>query len=354
MVSLRHLLPVALLAVAACASQPSTDASGGRSADALEEIGDEPTGVASKHAIVLAHGFDASDTNRWSFNGVAEALEKDGHLVHTARVAPYQSVPHRAAELAQHVDAARAECAKRAGCDASKVHIIAHSMGGLDTRYVVSKLSDPSGTPYSQLVASVTTISTPHRGSAFADKVLEVLPTKADPIVNALAGLWAHTFTDADLADGSDVHAALHDISEAYLPEFNDEVPNADGVFYQSWAGITSFADLHISQAEIDACEGHVLSYDNRHDNLLDHPPISSAQLQLAHPIVGHGKGDPNDAMVTVESAKWGTFRGCIPADHMDEVGQRLGSDHPALWSRFDHIRFYRTIAYGLDTASQQ
>ena len=56
--------------------------------------------------------------------------------------------------------------------------------------------------------------------------------------------------------------------------------------------------------------------------------------------------------MVTVESAKWGVFRGCIPADHMDEVGQRIGSDAPARWSRFDHIRFYRRIAFGLDAAS--
>lgn len=351
---LRTVAPLMLLAVAACATEASDGAdSAATTNDALAVVGEDPHGVASKHAIVLAHGFDASDTNRWSFNGVAEALGADGHLVHTARVSPYQSVAKRASELATHVDAAIAECKAKAGCDASKVHIIAHSMGGLDTRYVVSKLSNPDGVPYSQLVATVTTISTPHRGSAFADKVLSVLPGAADPTVDALAGLWARTFTDADLAADSDVRAALHDISEAYAPEFNADVPNAPGVFYQSWAGITSYMDLHISDAEIAACDGKVLSYENRHDNLLDHPPISSAQLELAHPIVGHGNGEPNDAMVLVSSAKWGTFRGCIPADHMDEVGQRLGSGAPALWSRFDHIRFYRNIAYGLDALAK-
>jgi hypothetical protein len=25
---------------------------------------------------------------------------------------------------------------------------------------------------------------------------------------------------------------------------------------------------------------------------------------------------------VTVQSARWGTFIGCVPADHFDEVGQ--------------------------------
>ena len=353
MLSLRACAALLLVAVAGCAAQASDAAdSAGSTDDALAVIGDEPHGVASKHAIVLAHGFDASATNRWSFNGVAAALSADGHLVHTAQVSPYQSVAKRAVELAAHVDQAIEECKAKPGCDASKVHIIAHSMGGLDTRYVVSKLSNPDGVPYSQLVRTVTTIATPHRGSAFADKVLSVLPSASDPLVDALAGLWARTFTDADLAEDSDVRAALHDISEAYAPTFNSDVPNAAGVFYQSWAGITSYADLHISDAEIAACDGKVLSYDNRHDNLLDHPPLSSAQLELAHPVVGHGIGEPNDAMVLVSSAKWGTFRGCIPADHMDEVGQRLGSGAPALWSRFDHIRFYRNIAYGLDAAA--
>jgi hypothetical protein len=36
----------------------------------------------------------------------------------------------------------------------------------------------------------------------------------------------------------------------------------------------------------------------------------------------------------------------------MDEVGQHLGPT-TELWSRFDHIRFYRRIAFGLDAASK-
>ena len=39
---------------------------------------------------------------------------------------------------------------------------------------------------------------------------------------------------------------------------------------------------------------------------------------------------EPNDGLVTVTSATWGTFLGCIPADHLDEVGQLLG-DAPGL-----------------------
>lgn len=336
---------------AGCAAETGDgDADDAESAeDALAQIGAEPVGRPSRHAIVLAHGFDASDTNRWSFYRLQEALEADGHVVHAARVQPYRGVPDRAKELAKHVDQAISECAaaRSQGCDPSKVHILAHSMGGLDSRYVVAKLQNPNGVPYSQLVASVTTISTPHRGSAIADVALKLTPGIADPVIDTLAGLWARTFTDRDLADGSDVRAALTSISERNAPGFNAEVKDAPGVYYQSWAGITSHLDPHIDPKEIDACEGKVESYKNRHDQM------TNLQLIAAAPIVGHGignAGEPNDGMVTVESAKWGEFKGCIPADHLDEVGQP-SREGPNRWSRFDHVRFHRRVVFGLDAA---
>jgi len=348
MKKLAGILALVLLGSGCAAESDAGDDVDG-SEDALAQIGPEPTGRPSKHAIVLAHGFDASDTNRWSFYKLQEALEADGHVVHAARVQPYRGVPDRAKELATHVDQALEECkaAQARGCDPSKVHIIAHSMGGLDSRYVVAKLSNDKGVPYKDLVASVTTISTPHRGSAVADTILKVTPNLADPVVNALASLWARTFTDRDLAEGSDVRAALTSISEGHAPAFNADVTDQPGVYYQSWAGISTQLDLHIDQREIDACEGKVEAYKNHADQ------TTNLQLIVSAPLVGHGLGNaakPNDAMVTVESAKWGDFHGCIPADHLDEVGQPH-HDGANLWSRFDHLRFYRRIAFGLDAA---
>ena len=54
----------------------------------------------------------------------------------------------------------------------------------------------------------------------------------------------------------------------------------------------------------------------------------------------------PNDGMVRVESAKWGTFHGCIPADHLDEVGYEKEGPDPR--TGFDHLAFYRDVAAGL------
>lgn len=354
--SLSSLALVALVgtfAFAGCASEPEEEAED--SEGALAVIGEEPTGRASRHPIVLAHGFDASDTNHFSYNGVEQALERDGHVVVTALVAPYQSVEKRAKELTKYVDKAVDECRAKQGCDASRVHLIAHSMGGLDSRYLTAKLTrERDGVPYAKIIASVTTISTPHRGTAIADRILALVPNAADPAVDALATLWAKTFTADDLAEQTDLRAALTGLSEGNAPRFNAEIKDVAGVYYQSWAGITAYVDPYIDDKEVAACDGKVESYNRRADHMSDHGPIFSAQLELAFPIIGHGIGndaDPNDGLITVASSKWGNFRGCIPADHMDEVGQRFFSDGPAPWSRFDHIRFYRRMAFGLDAA---
>ena len=51
----------------------------------------------------------------------------------------------------------------RAQGDVGPVHILAHSLGGLDSRYMISKLD------MAERVLSLTTLGTPHRGTTFAD-----------------------------------------------------------------------------------------------------------------------------------------------------------------------------------------
>ena len=48
----------------------------------------------------------------------------------------------------------------------------------------------------------------------------------------------------------------------------------------------------------------------------------------------------PNDGLVSIDSAKWGTFLGCVPADHLDEIGQLLHLFPDAI-SGFDHKKLY-------------
>ena len=53
---------------------------------------------------------------------------------------------------------------RETGCE--KVNVIAHSKGGLDTKYAIAKLG------MNKHIASLTTINTPHNGCEFADYLL--------------------------------------------------------------------------------------------------------------------------------------------------------------------------------------
>lgn len=332
---------LALLSISAasgCDADPAptteTESSDLRDADPL---GPEPAGEPTRHPIVLAHGFDASPTNRWGFYRVADALRADGHVVVEAIVPPYDAPEVRAEHLADQIDAVL-------DGGAEKVNVIAHSMGGLDARHVVAPRSLEDGAPgglgYGDVVASITTISSPHRGSPVADTMLDVMDGLHvdDDLVDALASAWGIRFND--LADDSHVRAALLGISERRSPGFAAENPDDPRVHYQSWAGVSSVLGVR-NPKDRDACEDEALGdfrkADRMNATLAPMAAITARGLQLV----------PNDGMVSVESAKHGEFRGCIPADHLDEVGQTK-HDRRDGRTGFDHVRFYRNLAFEL------
>jgi triacylglycerol lipase len=335
MKKLASLAAVSVLTAVGCSSAPSSDGASGTPDEQASTGEDAFTAHASRHAIVLAHGFGGSDSNRWSFFKVADRLREDGHIVHEAKVSPFKGVPDRAAQLAKEVDAAQRECKAIPTCDATKVHIIAHSMGGLDARFLIAKLG------YGDRVASLTTVSTPHRGSNIADVLLKIIPDDVNKAVSALASVYGRTFTDRELADGSDLTAALRSISEkATHDTFNPEIQDDARVTYLSWAGVSEIVGIPNPKDQV-ACEGTLHTRLGIRDGM-------DISLVLASPFVAHGRElRPNDGFVTVESAKWGKFMGCIAADHLDEVGQPKDSGNPL--TGFDHLVFYRKVASSLD-----
>ncbi len=335
----RSTLPVvACLTVSAllclrCTSEETTAAQEENlTLGATSSLGPVPKGKATKFPIVLGHGFDASPTNRWGWYKLADALRADGHKVHVAQVPPYDSVEVRAAALAKHIDQALSTHG------ATKVHLISHSMGGLDARFVVGKLG------YGDRVASVSTISTPHRGSPVADLALKFLPgdgnKSASDMVNHLASCWGLSFSA--VAGDSHVRAAMQAISTSGASSFNSTVGNDSRVVYQSWAGISSVAGIK-NPKDVTAC-GAALGEFKRAD-FMDATLVAGASV-----VAGGFALTPNDGMVTVDSARWGKFRGCIPADHLNEVGQPK-MDARDKWTGFDHLRFYRNLAFELAAA---
>ena len=304
-------------------------------------LGPEPQRSRTQFPILLHHGFAAGGEGIWSWRDVAASLSRDGNVVVASEVPPFGSLDDRATALARWVDKVLVDN------QAERVHIIAHSYGGLDARWVISKFPDLAGK-----IASLTTISTPHRGSYIADLTLGLLPEFSDPVVNMAAELIGKLFNSNSTT--ADVRAALEALKVQDADVRNREFPEgetvdgdgfaANGVLYQSWAGV---ANVFGSPENVDAvCEGKVLITPGTFDHIWPGlAPIS--------PVIGRD-GDVHDGMATVKSAKWGQFQGCIPTDHRDEVGQvtsRLGGlitspTNPL--TDWDHVRFYRQVVDGL------
>jgi triacylglycerol esterase/lipase EstA (alpha/beta hydrolase family) len=77
---------------------------------------------------------------------------------------PASSVEDCGREISERIR----QIAGESGC--GKVNFIAHSKGGLDCRYAVTRFAA------GEYVASLTTINTPHRGCQFADYLLSKVP----------------------------------------------------------------------------------------------------------------------------------------------------------------------------------
>ncbi len=111
--------------------------------------------------IVLAHGlfgFRRIGLGRLTltsyYHGIPDFLRAAGNRVFLSHVPPIAGVKERAKALGLEIELA---------FPGESVHLIGHSMGGLDARHL---LSDPE---WSRRILSITTIGTPHLGSSIAD-----------------------------------------------------------------------------------------------------------------------------------------------------------------------------------------
>ncbi len=95
------------------------------------------------------------------FKGISEHLQQHGFEVYKTGVSFAASVEQRSRELGEQVK----EILDKSGQE--KVHMIGHSMGGLDARHMIIDEG------MAKHVASLTSIGTPHLGTYFADWGLE-------------------------------------------------------------------------------------------------------------------------------------------------------------------------------------
>lgn len=180
-----------------------------------------------------------------------------------------------------------------------RAHLICHSGGGKDARYLVS----PQGLGRSDLAASITTISTPHHGSLIADcvaGVLEVPSSALEKLRSAAEGVRG--FTTAE------------------MQKFNEEIRPSPDVRYRSYAGLTQPGDRG----------------------------VRFGIFAIALPLIQARDGD-NDGWVSVRSSTYpGPLTGTLRADHAGEIGWNVSlvgaTLDKVLGRKFDHLAFYEGL----------
>lgn len=239
----------------------------------------QPPVISLRYPVVLMHGFGmlAIFLRGGHLHDEAIYLRLRGVQAYAPNVSPYHTIPVRAAMWQERVEKILSET------KADAVNLIAHSMGGLDARYMISQLA------MSNYVASLVTMSTPHRGSSLADIVLET-PERVQGWLSDAAN-WAGS---SILEEGSaDFHQAVKDLTPNHVQnEFNRAVVDHANVQYWSYAG--------------RAGKGT--------DNSIN--PLLRPQNTLLYKREGI-----NDGFVSVQSAKWGQYLGIVEADHAQQIG---------------------------------
>jgi triacylglycerol lipase len=257
--------------------------------------------------IILAHGIARFDIlreiliNKLSipeddigdgldyFKGIKSYLEKNGFEVHHTNVDFAGPVDLRAAQLSYQISQILDARASR------KVHIIGHSMGGLDARHMIVDIEGMA-----EKVASLTTIGTPHLGTSIADFAIS---KGGSFIISMLKSI-------IDLR-------GFEDLTTESCLSFNMRAKDREAsndVVYRTYA----------SSEERD---------------------LVFLPLQASWFLINHKEGE-NDGLVSVKSQQWDKrligkdgrqkaieqFRFPIPADHLNEVGWwDLQETNPAL-----------------------
>ncbi|MBI2061438.1 MAG: triacylglycerol lipase [Nitrospirae bacterium] len=274
-----------------------------------------PTQPKNKYPIVFVHGFGGFDflAGIPYFYGVENLLKAQGYQVFMTEESSFNSVEVRAKQLSTQVEKILAITG------AKKVHLVGHSMGGLDIRYAATLLLGKDK------VASVTSIAAPHHGTKIADLAWEAVRFgKYTPVLNAFISSIGGTITNGRIDLPQDVVTALWNLTSDFTDgggtntgaAFNEIVKDLPGVPYFSYAGVTTF-----------------------------HLTLDPADILLAGTSVIF-LPEKSDGMVEQSSTHWGTVvSDKLPANHLDETNHLLGDS-----GEFDAAGFYTSLASKLAT----
>ncbi|KAI6156847.1 Alpha/Beta hydrolase protein [Pisolithus tinctorius] len=232
--------------------------------------------ISTDNYVVLCHGFPGTDSMMGLsyFNGIKDDLTSRGCKVITPKVSMTGGIDERAKQLDSQIGKLLDLHSSSTKPD---LHLICHSMGGLDARRLVHF----SGLGYN--VLSITTVSTPHYGS---------------PLASLSEGCVSRSLCQLLPSCLSGSEKAMNDTTPERMAIFNARYQNVPGIKYFS---VTSKFHPFIN---------HILYATNR---------FIKNDTDSKYP---EAFGE-NDGMVSVNSAKWGEFLGVVSdkTSHFGVVG---------------------------------
>ncbi|QQO09987.1 esterase/lipase family protein [Breznakiella homolactica] len=184
-----------------------------------------------QYPLVLVHGIVAHDRGGIiDFWGrIPKVLKSYGIDVYLGNTDSWGDYGSNAKLLKQTIDDILA------GTNKQKVNIIAHSKGGLDSRYLIWKYN------FGEKIASLTTIGTPHHGVDIAELI-----DKQKIVHSRIAKKALHAFGKIYGDKDPNLYNVNTQLTPKYMKDFNEQVPMDNSVYYQSYYTTmrNSFDDL--------------------------------------------------------------------------------------------------------------
>ncbi|MBI2519095.1 MAG: alpha/beta fold hydrolase [Bdellovibrio sp.] len=220
---------------------------------------------AASAPIIYVHGVGISYHPFEYLVPLKRAFKEKGHTLFIARTPAVESIQSSGDDLWNEVQRL---------VPSGPFHLIGHSMGGLVARSMLARYD------FKGRCLSLTTISTPHRGSKVADWALEFRQDKrfATDIFEIVRKFY------------NDSWATVFELSTKNMQEqFNIGNQNVPGIRYFSIASYIPGPAVFYTQ---------------------------NPYLLIAHRVNTQSGSPLSDGPVAIESAKWGELLATIPSDH--------------------------------------
>lgn len=206
----------------------------------------------TKYPLLLVHGIFFRDFEKLNYWGrIPDELIKNGATIYYGNHSSSLSVEDSAKELADRIK----EIIKKTNCE--KVNVIAHSKGGLDTRYAIANLG------MDKYIASLTMINTPNHGCIFADYLLNKAPAGLKDKVAGGYNLTLKKLGDKD----PDFIAGVTDLTSSVVEKLNEKMPASPKVYYRAYGSVLKNATG--GRFPLNLTNSFVKLFDGKNDGLV-------------------------------------------------------------------------------------